>query len=100
MKRVEIVPAAEAELRAAAEWLEADQPKLGSAFVSAVEETFEQIERNPNLFQRWDSNHNYRRAVLRRFPYVIVYEEHPERIDILAIANAHREPGYWLKRVK
>lgn len=38
--------------------------------------------------------------VMRRFPYVIFYEEFHATISIYAIAHAKRKPGYWLGRLK
>jgi mRNA-degrading endonuclease RelE of RelBE toxin-antitoxin system len=33
----------------------------------------------------------------RHFPYGIVYEIQKDEIVIIAIANLHREPDYWME---
>jgi toxin ParE1/3/4 len=35
---------------------------------------------------------------MRRFPYVIFFEEFQAHISIYAFAHAKRKPGYWLER--
>ncbi len=39
-----------------------------------------------------------RRFLLRRFPYVIIYEIVSDEIHILAVAHTKRRPGYWKNR--
>jgi hypothetical protein len=36
--------------------------------------------------------------VLRRFPYLIVFREGMEGIEIVAVAHGRRRPGYWRDR--
>jgi hypothetical protein len=36
---------------------------------------------------------------LPRFPYAVVYRDQPERIEIVAVANGARRPGYWRDRL-
>jgi plasmid stabilization system protein ParE len=40
-----------------------------------------------------------RRAVLRRFPFVIVFRDTAERVEIIAVAHGRRRPGYWQDRI-
>ncbi|MBM3333096.1 type II toxin-antitoxin system RelE/ParE family toxin, partial [Candidatus Sumerlaeota bacterium] len=40
----------------------------------------------------------YRRCLLKRFPYGLIYRIETERIYVMAVAHLHREPGYWKKR--
>lgn len=39
-----------------------------------------------------------RRAVLRRFPFRVVFEELEDEIRVLAVAHKSRDPGFWLGR--
>jgi hypothetical protein len=41
-----------------------------------------------------------RRYVLRQFPFSIVYRILEVEVLVLAVAHAHRRPGYWRKRLK
>jgi len=36
-----------------------------------------------------------RRLPVNDFPYHVVFEEFPDRIEVLAIAHDRRRPGYW-----
>ena len=39
-----------------------------------------------------------RRYLFRRFPFFVVYRVEGEEIHVIAIAHAHRRPGYWKDR--
>jgi toxin ParE1/3/4 len=39
-----------------------------------------------------------RKFTLHRFPFVIFYQEHAAKIQVLAVAHARRRPGYWKTR--
>jgi toxin ParE1/3/4 len=41
-----------------------------------------------------------RRALLRRYPYLVVFRELPDCIQVFAIAHGSRRPGYWFRRLK
>jgi toxin ParE2 len=40
-----------------------------------------------------------RQALLRRFPYRLVFIDASDAITVIAIAHQHRQPGYWRKRL-
>jgi hypothetical protein len=40
----------------------------------------------------------FRRYVMKRYPFVIVYRELAKEIRVLAVAAAKRRPGYWRRR--
>ncbi len=35
---------------------------------------------------------------MRRFPFQIVYEVHPEEVVVVAVAHLRMRPGYWRGR--
>lgn len=78
--RVELHPDARAELRGAVLWYDEQRERLGA--------------------ERWtglgDRTPAIRRHTLHRFPYVVAFEQHQERLLVLAIAHAKRRPLYWL----
>lgn len=41
-----------------------------------------------------------RRCLLTRFPYGIIYGIDADSIVIIAVAHLHREPRYWVDRLK
>ena len=41
-----------------------------------------------------------RRYILHKFPYKILYLNEEKYLYVIAIAHMHREPNYWLNRIK
>ncbi len=92
-KRIRLRPEVEAELEAAINWYESCAPGLGSDFMRAVEASLASIERNPENYQVvFDSA---RRALLRRFPYALIYSIEPGAIVILACLHTRQSPERW-----
>ncbi|MGB0880003.1 MAG: type II toxin-antitoxin system RelE/ParE family toxin [Polaribacter sp.] len=54
-------------------WYEDKRVELGEEFINEVEEALEYIEKYPEHYQIKYRN-KYREAVLKRFPYLIIYE--------------------------
>ena len=40
----------------------------------------------------------FRRYLLQKFPYTIIYTIEPDHIRVIAISHTKRKPGYWLSR--
>lgn len=96
--RIEILPVAEGELVSAAKWYDQQRHGLGARFLLAVEARFESFRRTPMLFNIVYKN--VRRARLRGFPYGIFFEVHEDRVVVLAVYHARRNPDQILKRFK
>jgi len=64
-----LYPEAEADLMEARDWYEQQRVGLGTRFVLCVDETLERIARTPTLYAV--VYRDVRRAVIRRFPYVV-----------------------------
>lgn len=87
---VVVTQQAEAELHAAARWYDERCPGLGKAYLAKFELTVAQIEQFPESFERIDDR--YRRAVLGRFPYFIVYRVAADSIRILRVMPEKGDP--------
>lgn len=101
MTPIRIRDLARVEIIEAAEHYEAERVGLGSEFRLAVEQAIDQISESPKLFARYEgcrTRHEYRRVVLKRFPYVIVYHIRPNEIVVVAVTHGSRKPGYWERR--
>jgi len=98
MRRTRVLPAAEAELSAAATWYESRCVGLGVDFVASVDSAFERLAQTPEAYPVWRSGRPYRRLVLERFPFVIFFRVLPDEVEVVAVAHAKRRPGYWLGR--
>ncbi|MCB9760182.1 MAG: type II toxin-antitoxin system RelE/ParE family toxin [Alphaproteobacteria bacterium] len=90
-------PEALDELEEAAAWYEARRPGLGMEFLAEIERLNRLIRDHPEACPIWRVGYPYRRAVARRFPYVLFYLVE-DRVVVMAVAHARREPGYWLGR--
>jgi hypothetical protein len=40
-----------------------------------------------------------RRFPLRHFPFFVIYREHQDYLELVALAPASRKPNYWRSRV-
>jgi plasmid stabilization system protein ParE len=79
-------------------WYESRRTGLGREFITAVDACLQSISRNPKLYQTIYKD--YRRAVVRRFPFSILYEESYEAIIIYAIFDSRQDPEKWRERVQ
>lgn len=90
-------PEARADFAAAALYYESQQPRLGDSFVEAVEQAISLIRQYPGLGVPLDGS--VRRALVRRFPYGIIYRVEAGEMLIAAVADTRRSPDYWRHRV-
>ena len=42
---------------------------------------------------------SYRRALTRRFPYAVFYEQSEAKVTIYAVFHVSRDPGKWRQRL-
>jgi plasmid stabilization system protein ParE len=71
-------------------------PTAAAAFTDLLDVAAEAVRQAPEAWPPYD--HGTRRFLLRRFPYFLVYRVEPTRVVIVAVAHAHRRPGYWKDR--
>ena len=90
-------PEARMDLLDAFHWYQEQSDGLGYDFKLCVDEVISSIKRNPHihkiLFQ------DIRRAVTRRFPFGVFYTVEDNKIIVLAVIHARRDPGNWKKRI-
>ena len=98
IRPVRVSPPAAVELEAATRWYEQQRPGLGRHFLSAVQDALERIGRLPKAGSSIPVDSEARRALVRGFPYAIVYRVGREAIEIVAFAHAKRRPGFWRDR--
>jgi toxin ParE1/3/4 len=95
-KQVLFHPAAIEEAEAAARWYRERSPRAAARFVDEVNQVIDKIVDAP---QRWALGpHGIRRVKLPCFPFLVVYRESNDAIQILAVAHGHRRPNYWKTR--
>jgi toxin ParE1/3/4 len=94
--RVVFDPLAKRELDEARDYYNQRQPGLGTEFQEAVKDSVRRL-------REWPESgavelQDVRRAVLRRFPYKLLYAIQPDHVVVLAVSHQYRQPGYWLAR--
>jgi plasmid stabilization system protein ParE len=96
MRRLVFRLQARSEIAEAADWYEGQNVGLGAEFLRAVELAISSIGRNPEQYQRIRGR--LRRAVLRRFPYSVVYVLSDDEIIIVGCTHGRRDPKRWQER--
>jgi plasmid stabilization system protein ParE len=86
-------PIAEREIEHAAGWYEAREPGLGSAFIDEVLRALDAVHEAPESFP--PLRLPYRRKLLDRFPFAVIYKVTRHLIYVRAVAHGKRRPGYW-----
>jgi plasmid stabilization system protein ParE len=94
-----LTPEAEQDVTDAGDWYEGQRRGRGSKFVGRVAETIEAVRRTPKAFTvvRGD----YRRAVVRHFPYVVVYgyDEPAGTVTVYAVFHTSQDPSKLIGRL-
>jgi toxin ParE1/3/4 len=97
MKPIAFHPEATAELEAAVGFYEQRVPGLGIDLRKEVEIAARQIQAAPHRWMPYSKR--TRRFLIRRFSYLIIFFEMPDKILIVAVAHGSRRPGYWHGRI-
>jgi plasmid stabilization system protein ParE len=89
-------PEARDELRAAQDWYEARSEGLGLEFARAVDGIVAAIARAPLTFPQVHGP--VRRALMRRFPYQVLFLPEGDAFVIVACFHHRRDPLGWRSR--
>ena len=89
-------PAAAADIEDAFDWYERQSSGLGVEFLDAVRSALERIASRPAAYQV--VHRNTRRALVRRFPYSVIYRLYGDRILVVARMHGRRDPRRWASR--
>jgi len=89
-------PEADTEVTAAAVYYEGQQENLGKRFLSSIEDGLARIRINPRLYPLIDED--VRRCLTRTFPFGILFRDRGDGIEIVAVMQLRRKPGYWKER--
>jgi plasmid stabilization system protein ParE len=92
-----IAPEAQQDVDEAYSWYEDHRPGLGEEFLSCVDASIQAICRMPELYAK--AHEEYRRALVRRFPYAIFYEYSGGNVVIYSIFHTSRNPQKWRNRL-
>ena len=85
-----IRPEAEVDLASARDWYERQRGGFGDAFLMAVEEAFERIQRTPESYAL--VHRDVRRAFTRRFLYFVYYRIQGGEVTVVGLVHSGRAP--------
>jgi plasmid stabilization system protein ParE len=71
---------------------------LGEEFLSCVDARIQAICRMPEMHEV--VHENYRRALVRRFPYAVFYEYANDIVTVYCVFHTARDPEKWRQRLQ
>ena len=92
-----VAPEAQQDLDSAYAWYEGQQPGLGEVFLSRVDACIQALLRRPEMHPT--VLEDYRRALVRRFPYAVFYEFSNDRVTVYTVSHTSRDPEKWRQRL-
>lgn len=93
---VRLHPEAAEEFLESVRFYEQHVDGLGELFIQEFERLSKVLMEYPQLGAPYEQQ--FRRTLMARFPYSIVYSVEPDAIWIIAVAHQRRRPGYWRNR--
>jgi plasmid stabilization system protein ParE len=90
-------PSAEAEFVDAIRHYEQQENGLGRDFAYEVYAAIERCLAYPGAWPILEGD--IRRALVKRFPYGVLYAADSDNLLIVAIMHLHRQPGTWHNRI-
>jgi toxin ParE1/3/4 len=87
---------AEEEMTEASQFYEAASAGLGTDFLDDVQRVLNAVRESPLLGP--EIGGKFRRALLHRFPFSVIYSVEVGGILVIALAHQRRRPGYWRNR--
>ncbi len=97
---VKFLPAARDDIRETIQWYNEQQKGMGAKFYRNFVSALKVVRSNPKLFQiRYK---DIRQSPVKKFPFQLHYlvEDQNERIVVLAVLHASRNPQIWKERTQ
>ena len=88
--RIRFLSRASNELAAAIDFYEQQRIGLGNELITELDHTLEVISQFPNAWPKFGTN--LRRALLRRFPYGVLYRQSETEITVAAVMDLRQDP--------
>ena len=98
MRSLSVTPEANADILDAVVWYESRRPGLSLEFEEDLDHRIEEIRQAPDGYALIE--HGYRQALLKRFPYSVVFTANAARVVIAAVPHHKRDQRAWLGRLK
>ena len=97
MLEIAVLATARDDLRESYDWYESKEIGLGDRFLGCVHDGFLLIRQHPEIFPALTSN--FRRALISKFPFEIIYKIESERILVYSVFNCSQNPSKWKSRL-
>jgi hypothetical protein len=81
---------ADSDIFEARRWYESRQIGLGDKLLDEIEEYVKLLEQDPQIYQV--RKQNWRYCLLKKFPYIIVYEIDKQEVIVYAVFNTYQHP--------
>jgi plasmid stabilization system protein ParE len=95
---VSLKPGAESDAEQAYNWYEEQRTRLGEEFLSELENIYAKLETLPTAYGKL--TRIYRRASLKRFPYIVIFEIRRQEVIVYAVFHTSRKPRLKFNRRK
>lgn len=92
-----IAPEAHADLDEAYAWYEARRIGPGEDFLTRVDACIQAVLRIPEAHALF--HQNYRRALVRKYPYVVFYEYAHHTVTVYCVFHTSQDPEKWRRRL-
>jgi plasmid stabilization system protein ParE len=94
-----LAPEAEQDVAEAYAWYERQRAGLGEEFLRCVDACVQAICRTPQMHSL--VHENYRRGLVRRFPYAVFYEytDDTDTVTVYSIFHTSQDPEKWRRRL-
>lgn len=98
MKPIILHPEAKQEVLEIINWYFEESESVAWLFTDYLNDSYKHIQERPKAWPEYLKV--FRKKLLPKFPYCIIYEELETKIKVYAVAHNSRKPNYWLKRIK
>lgn len=96
MRTIRFHSEAEIEFREAVLWYENQHHGLGLEFLRCIDDAVQKIKRSPDAYPKVYKH--LRRIVVKRFPFIIIYDHNDTEIFVIAVFHSKRNPNKLIKR--
>jgi plasmid stabilization system protein ParE len=98
MQSLEFHPDVSVDIKESYNWYEEQSIGLGEELLDEIESSYQAIVDFPKAWAPFP--YGFKRYLLSRFPYSIIYKIDGKVIYIISIMHNSREPNFWLERLK
>ena len=95
---VELHPEAVQEAAEAYTWYVRRNEEVAAAFIAELDRIIARIAEDPASLPL--HLRGTQRCSFRRFPYLVVFREWSDVVQVIAVAHGRRRPTYWRERLK